>query len=247
MMLEDFYLPVLIWLKSNPWLGLGITIMVFFTAQKIYQCSHNHPLIQAFLHPVLISIAVIILCLWFFNIDYASYFVGGQVLHFFLGPATVALAWPLYQNMHLLKKIWLPILISVVFGVLVGATSAIYLAQMLDANLLTQLSLASKSVTTPVAMAVVEVLGGIPELTAGLVIITGVIGAMFGALTFKLIGVDDPRVKGIAMGVSAHGVGTARALQINPIMGAFSGLAMALSALLIGFVLPVWLGWIGVL
>jgi len=247
MMFEDFYLSATIWLKSNPWLGLVITTVVFFTAQKTYQFSHKFPVVQAFLHPVLISIAAIILFLWFFNIDYASYFVGGQLLHFFLGPATVALAWPLYQHMHLLKKIWLPILISVVLGVLVGATSAIYLAQMLDASLLTQVSLAPKSVTTPVAMAVVEVLGGIPELTAGLVIITGVIGAMFGALIFKLIGVDDPRVKGIAMGVSAHGVGTARALQINPIMGAFSGLAMALSALLIGFVLPVWLGWIGVL
>lgn len=241
-MSEWFSLHLWPYLQSNPWLGLGLTLLVFYLAQWVYVKYQQHPL----LHPVLTSIVIIISCLLLAGIDYQQYMVGGQLIHFLLGPATVALAWPLYQNLNLIKRLWLPILVTVVVGVLIGASSAVGLAQLMDASHATQMSLAPKSVTTPVAIVVAEQLGGIQALTAGFVIITGVVGAMFGGIIFKTLGIDDPQVKGIAMGVSAHGVGTARALQINPIMGAFSGLAMALSAMLIAFVLPPWmhlLGW----
>ncbi len=228
---------------SNPLLGLGLTLVVFYSAQWLYRKFNALPL----LHPVLLSIVFIIVVLLWFEIDYSDYFSGAQLIDFFLGPATVALAWPLYTHFGAIKKIVLPVVMSVGLGILVGATSAIYLAHWLDASLLTQLSLAPKSVTTPVAIAVAEKIGGLPALTAGLVIITGVFGAMFAAALFKLMGIEDERVKGIAMGVSAHGVGTARAWQISHTMGAFSALAMALSALLIAFILPPWLKLLGLM
>lgn len=231
------------WFPSNPLFGVLITCLIYWLINQLYLRQRAAP----WLHPVLWSIVLIILLLSVVKIDYEVYWSGGQILHFFLGPATVALAWPLYQNLNTIRKLWLPVLVSVSSGVLVGATSVIYLAQVLGASELTQLSLAPKSVTTPVAIAVVEQLGGLTALTAGFVIITGVVGAMFGAMIFKALGIVDQRVKGIAMGVSAHGVGTARAWQIDHTMGAFSGLAMALSAFLVAFILPPWLGILGIL
>ncbi len=231
------------WLPNNPLLGILLTFVVFYLANKLYLSCRNWP----GLHPVLISMLVIIVCLKMMGIEYVDYMAGGQLIHFVLGPATVALAWPLYQNHNTIKKLLLPIVLSVASGILVGATSAIYLAQWLDASLLTQLSLAPKSVTTPVAIVVAEEIGGLPSLTAGFVIITGVVGAMFGGLIFSWLGIEDQRVKGIAMGVSAHGVGTAKAWQINHTMGAYSGLAMALAAVMISFVLPPWLHILGFL
>jgi predicted murein hydrolase (TIGR00659 family) len=222
---------------GNPLLGLLLTLVVFYGSQKLYHKLNEIPL----LHPVLVSIVIIIGTLMIFDIDYVEYMQGGQLVHFFLGPATVALAWPLYQHIDSIKRLWFPILVSVSLGILVGATSAIYLAHWLGASVLTQLSLAPKSVTTPVAIAVVEKIGGLPALTAGFVIITGVVGAMFGTPLFKWLGIRDEKVKGIAMGVSAHGVGTARAWQINHTMGTYSGLAMTVAALLIAFILPPWL------
>ena len=226
---------------GNPLLGLVLTLLVFYLAQAMYHKFNATPL----LHPVLLSIVVIIGLLLLLEIDYSTYMSGGQLIHFFLGPATVALAWPLYQNFKAIKAMWLPVLVAVIAGVLVAATSAIYLARWLGADVVTQLSLAPKSVTTPVAIAVVEKIGGLPALTAGFVIVTGVVGAMLGSLVFKWMGIDDQKVKGIAMGVSAHGVGTARAWQINQTMGAYAGLAMGVAALLIAFILPPWLQLLG--
>ena len=236
-MIDLLIAEMVAFLGGNPLLGMLLTLLIFYGSQKLYHKLNQTPL----LHPVLVSIVIIISLLMVFDIDYVNYMHGGQVIHFFLGPATVALAWPLYQNFESIKKLWFPVLLSVSFGVLVGATSAIYLAQWLGASVLTQLSLAPKSVTTPVAIAVVEKIGGLPALTAGFVIITGVIGAMFGTSLFKWLGIKDEKVTGIAMGVSAHGVGTARAWQLNHTMGAYSGLAMTVAALLIAFILPPWL------
>ncbi|MCB1582142.1 MAG: LrgB family protein [Marinicella sp.] len=240
--MNDLYKLALSFWQGQPYLGVGLTFLVFWLANKLYQKCQFHPL----LHPVLTSIIVIIAVLLFIQVDYATYFNGGQLIHFFLGPATVALAWPLYQHFEAIKKIGWSVLSAVLLGILTGATAAVYLAQWLGASTLTQLSLAPKSVTTPVAIAVVEKIGGNSALTAGFVIITGILGAMFGPAIFKLLSIEDDRVKGIAMGVSAHGVGTAKAWQLNHTMGAFSGLAMAMAALMIAFVLPPWLQLLGI-
>ncbi|WP_223788143.1 LrgB family protein [Marinicella meishanensis] len=231
------------WFPANPLWGVLLTVGVYFLANRLFQKARQTPL----LHPVLVSVLVIIGLLWWWELDYAAYMSGGQLIHFLLGPATVALAWPLYQSWPTFKRCLWPVLVAVTCGILVGATSAIYLAAWLGASELTQLSLAPKSVTTPVAIVVSEQLGGLPALTAGFVIITGVVGAMFGAQIFRWMGVDDPRVSGLAMGVSAHGVGTARAWQLDHTMGAYSGLGMGVAAVMVAFVLPPWLwllGWL---
>ncbi len=170
--------------------------------------------------------------------------VGEVGVHFLLGPATVALAVPLYQQLSQLKRLWLPVLVTVVIAVLVGALSSIVIAGLMGATALTQISLAPKSVTAPVAMGISDQLGGLPSLTAVLVVATGILGAVLGAGLFSLLRIRDDSVKGIAMGVTAHGIGTARAFQVSPRMGAFSGLAMALSALFSAALLPGLLDWL---
>ena len=233
--------------NAHQWLlsvvAVSLTLLIFYTARWLFRRCGEQPL----LHPVLIAMLVLISGLLAAGVSYEDYWLGGQWIHVFLGPATVALAWPLYQHLSLVKSLLWPILISVLAGLLFGSVCVVLLASWLGADQLVQWSLAPRSVTTPVAIVVAEQIGGLPALTAGFVIITGVVGAMLGGVVFTLVGIRDQRVKGIAMGVSAHGVGTARALQIHPVMGAFSGLAMALSALLMAFVLPPWLRMLGML
>jgi putative effector of murein hydrolase len=138
------------------------------------------------------------------------------------------------------KKLWFPVSITLVSGVTISAVISITIAGLLGASLQTQLSLAPKSVTAPVAMGISEQIGGIPSLTAVLVVATGIIGAILGTKLFALMRIKDDSVKGIAMGITAHGIGTARAFQVSSEMGAFSGLAMALATFTTTFILP-WL------
>jgi len=230
--------PSTIWvyLSASPLLGLTITLVAYSLAYRLYLFADSHPL----LHPVVTAVTVLIVFLWLTDTSYQAYFEGGQFVHFLLGPATVALAIPLYKQCSNLKRLWLPLALALIAGVVVGALSSILLARMLGGSLQTQLSLAPKSVTAPVAMGISEQIGGLPSLTAVLVVLTGIIGAVFGTKLFELMHIRDDAIKGIAMGVAAHGIGTARAFQISPEMGAFSGLAMALSAFATAVVLP-WL------
>jgi len=190
------------------------------------------------LNPVITTIAVLIVILILTGTSYEAYFEGGQFVHFLLGPATVALAVPLYQQFSKLKQLWLPVTIALISGVTIAALSSVFVARLLGASLQTQLSLAPKSVTAPVAMGISEKIGGLPSLTAVLVVTTGIVGALFGTKILALLGIQNDSVKGIAMGVTAHGIGTARAFQVSPEMGAFSGLAMALSAFATAVILP---------
>ena len=172
--------------------------------------------------------------------SYSDYFEGGQFVHFLLGPATVALAVPLYQQFSRLRQLWLPVTISLFCGVVIAAGSSIGLARLLGGSTEIQMSLAPKSATAPVAMGISEKIGGLPSLTAVLVVITGITGAVLGTKLFEWIRVRDDTARGIAMGVAAHGIGTARAFQVSSQMGAFSGLAMALSAFATALLVP-WL------
>jgi len=162
-----------------------------------------------------------------------------------LGPATVSLAIPLYRQRERLRTLALPIAAALLAGVLTAALSGIGFAALLGASKATLISLAPKSVTAPVAMGISEKLGGLPSLTAVLVVSTGIVGAVFGTGLFRLLRIQDDAIKGFAMGTSSHGIGTARAFQVSPVMGAFSGLAMALSALVTALLLPPLLHWIG--
>ena len=235
-MLESDLASIWIYLSASPLLGLSMTLLTYSLAYRLYIYANSSPL----LNPVLTTVTLLIIFLLATDISYKAYFEGGQFIHFLLGPATVALAIPLYQQLSKLKKAWLPILITIISGVMIGAFSSISIAWFLGASIETQLSLAPKSVTTPVAMGISELIGGIPSLTAILVVITGIIGAVIGTKLFDLMRIKDDSVKGIAMGITAHGIGTARAFQVSSEMGAFSGLAMALSAFASAVILP-WL------
>jgi predicted murein hydrolase (TIGR00659 family) len=235
-MTEPDLATIWVYLSASPLLGLTITLVAYSLAYRLYLFADSNPL----LNPVVTAVAVLIIFLLATDTPYQDYFEGGQFVHFLLGPATVALAVPLYQQCSNLKRLWLPLLIALLTGVSVGALSSVFIARVLGGSLQTQLSLAPKSVTAPVAMGISEQIGGLPSLTAVLVVLTGIIGAVLGSKLFALMRIEDDAVKGIAIGVAAHGIGTARAFQISPKMGAFSGLAMALSAFATALLLP-WL------
>jgi predicted murein hydrolase (TIGR00659 family) len=234
--------PTAIWvyLSASPLFGLALTLICYLLAVKVYHAGRGNPL----LNPVALSILMIMTVLSLFGISYQSYFSGAQFIHFLLGPATVALAIPLYFQLGKLKKVWIPLSIALVLGISFSGFSAYYIAQYFGASEQTMLSMIPKSVTAPVAMGISEKNGGLPTLTAVFVVITGVIGAVVGGWIFKVFRIKDDTIKGVAMGVTAHGLGTARAFQISPEMGAFAGLAMALSASVSAFILPLVLAFI---
>ncbi|OOZ00468.1 LrgB family protein [Solemya velum gill symbiont] len=225
-----------VYLSATPLFGLTATLVAYLAAVKIHEKFGSKPI----LNPVVIAVIMLVIMLSVTGMDYATYFDGAQFIHFLLGPATVALAVPLYRQMRKLRTVFFPLMSAIVAGIISGGISAVYIAEFLDASIETALSLAPKSVTAPVAMGIAEAIGGLPSLTAILVVTTGVIGAIIGTRLFDLIGCNDDSVKGVAMGVTSHGIGTARAFQVSSEMGAFSGLAMALSALFTSMLLP-WL------
>lgn len=227
---------VWVYLSASPLLGLTITLVAYGLAYRLYLKSDSSPL----LNPVVTSVIMLIALLMLTGTSYDEYFEGGQFVHFLLGPATVALAVPLYEQLTRLRALWLPVTISLIAGVVIAAGSSIGLAWLLGGSLEIQMSLAPKSATAPVAMGISETIGGIPSLTAVLVVVTGIVGAVTGTRLFEWMRIKDDSVKGIAMGVAAHGIGTARAFQVSNQMGAFSGLAMALSAFATALVVP-WL------
>jgi predicted murein hydrolase (TIGR00659 family) len=230
-----------VYLAASPLLGLTATLLAYLGAHKLYELADQSPL----LNPVATAAAILMLALWLSDTPYSSYFEGAQFVHFLLGPATVALAVPLYQQLAKLRRVWLPLTIALLAGICVGALSAVGIAGLLGASRETLLSLAPKSVTAPVAMGIAERLGGLPSLTAALVVITGILGATVGTKLMDWLNIRDDSVRGVAMGVTAHGIGTARAFQVSSEMGAFSGLAMALSAFASALILPWLLGVVG--
>lgn len=223
-----------VYLSASPLLHLTLTLAAFIVASFVYRKAKMNPL----LNPVLISVIAIVAILHGTNTGYDTYFEGAQFVHFLLGPATVALAIPLYRQFDKLRKSALAILASLVCGSITAAASAIFVAWVLDAEPVSIVSLAPKSVTAPVAMGISEQLGGLPSLTAVMVILTGIIGAMLGPVVLDLLKVRDWSARGMAIGVASHGIGTARALQVNELAGAFSGLAMGLNALATAILLP---------
>ncbi|MGB5613542.1 MAG: LrgB family protein [Sedimenticolaceae bacterium] len=240
---EQHLSTIWVYLSASPLLGLTVTLVAYSLAYRLYIHANSNPL----LNPVITAVVALICFLLLTDTPYAAYFEGGQFVHFLLGPATVALAVPLYKQCANLKKLWLPVSVGLLAGISIGALSSVGIARMLGASLQTQLSLAPKSVTAPVAMGISEQIGGLPSLTAVLVVVTGILGAVLGSKLFELMRIRDDAVKGVAMGVAAHGIGTARAFQISSEMGAFSGLAMALSAFATAVILPWLLSLVGIL
>jgi predicted murein hydrolase (TIGR00659 family) len=223
-----------VYLAPSPLLGLSLTLMVYLGAVWLFERSGRKPL----LNPVLVAVTALVGILLATGTSYDTYFAGAQFVHFLLGPATVALAVPLYANVQKVRRLLLPLLISLLAGSIVAALSAVMIAKALGVSRPVLLSLAPKSATSPVAMGVAEQIGGVPSLTAVLVILTGVIGAVLAPGLLRLLRVKDDAAQGFAIGVAAHGIGTARAFQLGETAGAFAGLAMGLNALATALLVP---------
>jgi predicted murein hydrolase (TIGR00659 family) len=223
-----------VYLAREPLAALTVTLLAWLAALRLQRALGRHPLAN----PVLFAVALLAAVLLLGGIDYRTYFSGAQFVHFLLGPATVALAVPLYRQWQVVRRSALAAALSVLFGGLFAAATGVAIAVALGAAPEVVASLAPRSVTTPVAMGIAERLGGLPSLTAAVVICSGVVGAALGPLVLDLVGVRDWRARGLAMGTAAHGIGTARALSVNATAGAFSGLAMGLNALATALLLP---------
>ena len=224
-----------VYLAASPLLGLTITLLAYLIAQALYAKARFNPLVN----PVLIAVAMVVALLEITGTPYATYFEGAQFVHFLLGPATVALALPLYRQWSKLRRAALPLVGGLVAGSLTAILSAVGVAALFGASHQTVASLAPKSATTPIAMAVAAEIGGIPSLTAVLVITPGVFGAVVARSILNLLRITEPEVRGFALGVASHGIGTARAFQVSEEMGAFAGLGMGLNGVFTAFVVPV--------
>ncbi|MGK0498501.1 MAG: putative murein hydrolase (TIGR00659 family) [Oceanicoccus sp.] len=224
----------------SPLVALTLTILAFCIGNLLYRRLNNFPL----LHPTVVGAAIVAWLLLQLEIDYKTYLQGNQLLMFLLGPATVALAVPLYQQLHLMRKMALPIMLTFSGGAVFAAGSAVAIAYYMGANRDTMLSLAPKSVTTPIAIDIAKEIGGLATLAAGSVALTAVAAITLAPWVFKLLKITDPKIWGFCLGITAHGMGTARAFEMNPTAGAFSSLAMCLTGAFSAAVIPLAVGWI---
>lgn len=220
-------------LLQTPLFGITLTLVIYLLAQILYR-----RLGSVWVNPVLVSIVTIILLLEGSGIAYRDYARGGDLLLFLLGPSVVALAVPLYQRRGEIWQRKRPILFGIFAGSVASIVSACGLAWILGGSREIILSLAPKSVTTPIAISIVEKIGGVPPLTAAIVVLTGCIGAVCGPEFCRFIGVTSPVATGLAVGTAAHGVGTARMFEVDRLSGAVAGLAIGLNGLMTTFLLP---------
>ena len=229
-----------VYLQTTPLFWLTATLAAFLVADSLAKAAHRHPLVNH----VAIAIALLGGMLKLTGTDYQTYFNGAQFVHFLLGPATVALGVPIYTNMALVRRNFWPMLAALLVGATVAVVSALVVARALGAPRTVLVSLAPKSITAGVAMAVSETLGGAPPLTAVLVIATGILGAIIVTPLMNLLGVSDYAARGFAVGLASHGIGTARAFAVDPVAGVFAGLAMGLNAVVTPALIPALLPWL---
>ena len=220
-------------IMSNPIILLAITFGIYYVARQIQKWTG-----WVVLNPILITIAALIALLQLTGISYETYEQGGQYIEFWLKPAIVALGVPLYQNLGQIRRQLLPILMSQLVGCLVGLVSVTLIASALGASHEVIVSLAPKSVTTPLAMEVCKTSGGIPSLTAAIVVIVGLFGAIFGFKILEVWHVRNPFSQGISMGTAAHAVGTSRAMEKGETYGAYSSLGLILNGVLTALLTP---------
>jgi len=230
-----------VYLAATPLTWLTLTFIAYLVADRLSQASGRHPAVNL----VALTAILVIVMLKATGVSYETYFAGAQFIHFLLGPATVALAIPLYRNLERVKASALPILASLLVGSVTAIASAVLIGKFLGGSPELVASLAPKSVTAPIAMGLAEKTGGAPFLTAALVIATGIFGAIVLSPLMRLLRITDKEAVGMAAGVAAHGIGTARAFQIDSTAGAFSGIAMGLNGALTGVILPFLRPWLG--
>lgn len=229
-----------VYLSASPLLWLTATLAIWLLADKLAQASGRHPLVN----PVLIAILLVVVLLAGTGTPYQTYFQGAQFVHFLLGPATVALAVPLFRHWALVRRNLVPMAAALAVGSIVAVASALAIGVMLGLPRSVLVSLAPKSVTAGIAMAVSEGLGGEPALTAVLVIATGILGAVIVTPLMNAVGIRDYAARGFAVGLASHGIGTARAFTVDPVAGTFSGIAMGLNAVVTALLVPIVMRWL---
>ena len=228
--------PLLIWsyLSQGPLVWLTATLVAYLIGDACFRAAGR----RSWANPVLVAVILLALLLIGTGTDYATYFEGAQFVHFMLGPATVALGLPLYDNLPRVRKAALPMLAGLLAGSITAVASALMIARAFGITGSVLASLAPKSTTAPVAIGIAERIGGQPTLTAALVLLTGIFGAIIVTPLLNAMRIRDWRARGFAIGVAAHGIGTARAFQVNQTAGAFSGIGMGLNAVLTAIIAP---------
>ncbi len=234
--------PFSIWvyLSATPLLWLALTLVAWIAADLIANACGRHPLVN----PVLIAIALMGGVLVATGTPYETYFQGAQFVHFLLGPATVAIAVPLVRHRALVRANILPMLAALVAGAVTAVVSVVAVAAALGVPRDILVSLAPKSVTAGIAMAISESMGGQPALTAVLVITTGVMGAVIVSPLMNALKIRDYAARGFAVGLTSHGIGTARAFAVDEIAGTFAGIAMGLNGVATALLVPLLLKWL---
>ncbi len=220
---------------ASPVFAVAITLAAYEAARRLWERTGRFPL----LNPVLVAIVVIGVVLRVGGVDYDTYADGSAVITVLLGPATVALAWPMHKELALVRRAALPVLASVVLATGAAVIVAYVVTAALGGPQELATSMAPKTTTTPVAIALTAEIGGVPALTAVLTVLTGILGATLGPPVLTMLRVRDPRVRGLAVGASSHGIGTAAVMHEGRTVAAFSGLAMALATLATSFWVPV--------
>ena len=232
--MKDNPFSLWVYLSQSPLLWLTVTLLTYAIADAISLWTRRHPLANPVLHSIVIIGAFLLIT----GTSYTSYFAGAQFVHFLLGPATVALAVPLYENRKVVATAILPMLLALAAGSVTAVASVVWLAEATGLPRAVVLSLAPKSVTAGVAMGISESLHADPSLTAVAVILTGIMGAIIVTPLMNRLGITDFRARGFAVGIAAHGIGTARAFQVDAVAGVFAGIAMGLNALVTSLLVP---------
>ncbi|MCX2860323.1 LrgB family protein [Paucibacter sp. PLA-PC-4] len=232
--MSNSFVELWVYLSATPLFGLTLTLSAYLLALALYQRSGHAP----WANPVLWTVVTLAGLLILSGTPYPRYFSGAQFIHFLLGPAVVALGWPLWQRRAELRQRLGVVVIAALAGGTAAAGSAVLIGWALGLPPELLRSLAPKSVTAPVAMGIAEQLGGIPALAAVLAVLTGLTGALLGKYLFDLMGITLPQARGFALGTASHGIGAARALQVHPDAGAYAGLALSLQVLLAALLMP---------
>lgn len=232
------FVELWVYLSASPLFGLTATLVVYVLAHGVYQRLHKAP----WANPVLWSVVVIASVLLATNVPYPTYFAGAQFIHFLLGPAVVALAWPLWLRRAELQKRWARLFLAALVGGAASSGSALLLGWAVGLPQDVLLSLAPKSVTAPVAMGIADKIGGIAALAAVFAVLTGIVGALVGKYLFDALRIPLDAAgwaaRGFALGTASHGIGAARAIAVNADAGAYAGLALALQVLLASVLMP---------
>lgn len=226
---------------NNKYFLIALTFIVFLASRQLQRRAGG----IALLNPILISIILLIIILTAGGVDYTSYSEGGQFIEFWLKPAVVALGVPLYRQLENIRRQMIPLLLAELAGCIVGIVSVVAVAQLLGATREVIVSLAPKAVTTPIAMEIASTVGGIPSLTAAVVVCTGIFGGMAGFKMVKMSRIKSPIAGGLSIGTASHAVGTASAMERGERYGAFSSLGLTLNGLLTALFAPLILSMLG--